>query len=455
MKMNMCFPKISKNISPSMLLLLTVYFIGLSIFCLNNNYSFAIESQASNINDEFNIITAADFGCSIRAQENIKNIEEFNPELVLVPGDLSYKKTAECWLNMTKPLDSKIKIAIGNHEDYEEEGAQGEKLKKSLMDHYGLDKSYYSFDYNNVHILVLDTQLEFSVDTLQSAAIVNETLSDKAAEEGKAENIQSAAVVNETLSAKAAEDKLDHKKKENPLLERYPIINITDFMEKNSINVEDPALEELEEKNAKVPDLEIDKQQYQFVLDDLKKTNQNKNIEWIVVMFHKPMYSSISKQLEEYIIRDKYQEIFDKYNVDLVIQGHNHIYSRTLPLSFNKQQISEPILDQTNNANSNNNTTFTNPNGIIYLVVGTGGDELYKITGKPYYVQNQYDKGFGFVDLKIDGKRLDGTFYDINLDCKMEITEKKKKEVLDLESCIPPALGNDALKKIDHFTINK
>ena len=436
MKMNMCFPKISKNISPSMLLLLTVYFIGLSIFCLNNKYSFALESQASNNNDEFNIITAADFGCSIRAQENIKNIEKFNPELVLVPGDLSYKKTAACWINMTKPLDSKIKIAIGNHEDYEEEGTKGEKLKKSLMDHYGLDKSYYSFDYNNVHILVLDTQLEFSVDTLQSSAVVNETLSATAAEEIK------------------AEDKSDHKK-ENPLLERYPIINITDFMEKNSINVEDPALEELEEINAKVPDLEIDKQQYQFVLDDLKKTNQNKNIEWIFVMFHKPMYSSISKQLEEYIIRDKYQEIFDKYNVDLVIQGHNHIYSRTLPLSFNKQQISEPILDQTNNANSNNNTTFTNPNGIIFLVVGTGGDELYKITGKPYYVQNQYDKGFGFVDLKIDGKRLDGTFYDINLDCKMEITEKKKKEVLDLESCIPPELGNGALKKIDHFTINK
>ncbi|MGZ5471949.1 MAG: metallophosphoesterase, partial [Nitrososphaeraceae archaeon] len=352
------------------------------------------------------------------------------------PGDLSYKKTAACWINMTKPLDSKIKIAIGNHEDYEEEGVKGEKLKKSLMDHYGLDKSYYSFDYNNVHILVLDTQLEFSVDTLQSSAVVNETLSAKAAEEGK------------------AEDKSDHIK-ENPLLERYPIINITDFMEKNSINVEDPALEELEEINAKVPDLEIDKQQYQFVLDDLKKTNQNKNIEWIFVMFHKPMYSSISKQLEEYIIRDKYQEIFDKYKVDLVIQGHNHIYSRTLPLSFNKQQISEPILDQTNNANSNNNTTFTNPNGIIFLVVGTGGNELYKITGKPYYVQNQYDKGFGFVDLKIDGKKLDGTFYDINLSCKMQITEKKKKEVLDLESCMPPLPGNDELKKIDHFTINK
>ena len=412
------------------MLFLTTSFIVVSIIFLNNN-SFAIGSSISN-NNEFNIITAADFGCSLRAQENIKNIENFNPELVLVPGDLSYKKTADCWFDMTKGLDSKIKIAIGNHEAYEEEGPIGEILKKSIMNHYGLDKSYYSFDYRNVHVLVLDTQLELSVDTLQAAAIINDT-SIKNKEEDK--------------------DKPNHKK-ENPLLERYPTIDIKDFIEKNSINVRDPSLEKLEEKNAQVPDLEFDKGQYQFVSDDLKKTNQNKNIEWIFVIFHKPMYSSISKQLEEYIMRDKYQQIFEKYNVDLVIQGHNHIYSRTLPLLFNSQQISEPILDQ-NIASSNNNTTFNQPKGIVYLVVGTGGDELYEITEKPYYVQNQYDKGFGFVDLKIDGKKLDGTFYSINLACKMKITEKKKKEVLDLESCMPPAPGTDELKIIDHFTINK
>jgi Calcineurin-like phosphoesterase len=433
------FNKISVTDS-SFMVFLTICLIVLSIFCLNNNNnnnsSFAIQTDISNNRNEFNIITAADFGCSLRAQENMKNIEKMNPELVLVPGDLSYKKTAACWINMTKPLDSKIKIAIGNHEDYEEEGKKGEKLKKSFMDHYGLDKSYYSFDYKNVHILVIDTQLELSVDTLQSSAVVNETLPAIPPAEGK--------LVDES----------DHEKK-NPVLKRYPIIDIKDFIEKNSINVKVPALEDLEEINAKVPDLEIDQEQYQFVLDDLKKTNQNKNIEWIFVMFHKPMYSSISKQLEEYIIREKYEEIFDRYNVDLVIQGHNHIYSRTLPLTVNKQQISEPIIDQ-NNANSNsNNSIFRNPNGIIYLVVGTGGDELYTITEKPYYVQNQYDKGFGFVDLKIKDKRLDGTFYDINLDCKMEITEIKKKEVLDLESCRPPALGNEELKVVDQFTIIK
>ena len=53
---------------------------------------------------------------------------------------------------MTKTLDSNIKIAIGNHDDYEEEGQIGEQLKKDYMNHYNLDKSYYSFDYQNVHV---------------------------------------------------------------------------------------------------------------------------------------------------------------------------------------------------------------------------------------------------------------------------------------------------------------
>ena len=42
-------------------------------------------------------------------------------------------------------------------------------------------------------------------------------------------------------------DKPNHKK-ENPLLERYPTIDIKEFIEKNSISVKDPSLEKLEEK---------------------------------------------------------------------------------------------------------------------------------------------------------------------------------------------------------------
>jgi 3',5'-cyclic AMP phosphodiesterase CpdA len=440
--MSLSFFKRSINIS-SFVLVLTINFIAVMILCLNN-YSFALENQTPNQeNKDFNIIAVADVGCSIRAQENIKNIEKLDPDLFLVAGDLSYEKTPDCWFNMTKSLDSKTKIAIGNHDDYEEEGAKGESLQQSLLNHYNLNKPYYSFDYQNVHVLVLDTQLELSVDTLESTAIINETTTTNTIED-------------DNKGKKDKKDKdttttIDEKKE--PLLKRFPLEGLDNLLEQNSIDIEIPALDKFLKSNAKVPALKVDNEQYQFVLEDLEKTSQNKEIDWIFVMFHKPMYSPLSKQFEEYIIRDKYQPLFDKYGVDLVIQGHNHIYSRTLPLSLNKLDISKPIVDQS--SSSNNNNIFTNPNGTIFLVVGVGGDELHRIDNVPYYVANQYNKGFGFVDLKIDGKRLDGVFYDINLICQMEITEKTGKEKINLESCVPSMTNNNNLKVIDKFSIEK
>jgi hypothetical protein len=111
----MSFSKPSMNVSQFMLFL-TISFIILTIFCINNN-SFAIESQTIKNDNEFNILATADVGCSIRAQENIKNIEKLNPEVFLVSGDLSYEKTFDCWFDMTKSLDSKTKVTIGNHDD--------------------------------------------------------------------------------------------------------------------------------------------------------------------------------------------------------------------------------------------------------------------------------------------------------------------------------------------------
>jgi len=439
--MSLSFFKRSINIS-SFVLVLTINFIAVMILCLNN-YSFALENQSPNQeNKDFNIIAVADVGCSLRAQENIKNIEKLDPDLFLVAGDLSYEKTPDCWFDMTKSLDSKTKIAIGNHDDYEEEGAKGESLQQSLLNHYNLNKPYYSFDYQNVHVLVLDTQLELSVDTLESTAIIDQTTTTNTIDDDN----------------KGKKDKKDKdttttiEEKKEPLLKRFPLEGLDTLLQQNSIDIEIPALDKFLKSNAKVPALKVNNEQYQFVLEDLEKTSQNKDIDWIFVMFHKPMYSPQSKQFEEYIVRDKYQPLFDKYGVDLVIQGHNHIYSRTLPLSLNKLDISKPIVDQ---SSSNNNNIFTNPNGTIFLVVGVGGDELHRIENVPYYVANQYNKGFGFVDLKIDGKRLDGVFYDINLNCQMELSEKTGKEQINLESCVPSMTNNNNLKVIDKFSIEK
>ena len=127
---------------------------------INTNNSFNQPSQSLK-EQKIKIVAAGDFGCRLVAQDNIKEIEQQKPDIFLVIGDLSYEPSMDCWYAMTNALDSKIKIAIGNHEDEEEKAKGGStELKNSLLKHYNLEKSYYSFYYKNVFFLVFYTELE-------------------------------------------------------------------------------------------------------------------------------------------------------------------------------------------------------------------------------------------------------------------------------------------------------
>ena len=87
---------------------------------------------------------------------------------------ITHQPTATCWLDIIKPTDSITKIAIGNHEDYNDEDYQ------NYISHFGLTNPFYSFNFNNVHVLVMDTdrtsfstgssQYNFVLSDLQSAS---------------------------------------------------------------------------------------------------------------------------------------------------------------------------------------------------------------------------------------------------------------------------------------------
>lgn len=60
-------------------------------------------------------------------------------------------------------------------------------------------------------------------------------------------------------------------------------------------------------------------------LEPVLSENTNK---WTIVTFHHPVYSAqVGRDNPE--LRAAWQPIFDKYNVDLVLQGHDHTYSRS------------------------------------------------------------------------------------------------------------------------------
>jgi 3',5'-cyclic AMP phosphodiesterase CpdA len=391
----------------------------------DNNTSSINQNQTIN-EQKIKIAAGGDFGCRPVAQNNIKQIELQNPDIFLVLGDLSYEPTMDCWYDMTKTLDSKIKIAIGNHEDEEEKAKGGsQELKESLLEHYNLQSPYYSFDYKNIHFLVLDTQLEFSFDVF------------KPEEEEEEENDDN--------------DK-DDESNDKPNAKYYST-TLKDLLAKYNIKTEIPPFYLINE-DVIVEDIPHDSEQYKFAVSDLEKANKNSSIDWIIVMFHKPIYSSLTSHMQEYIMRDKYQPIFDRYGVDIVLQGHNHFYDRTLPLKFNPNNISRPIVDESNNTTNK----FVNPEGSIFLVVGLGGRSSHIFLNQPDYVVKQHN-GFGFLSIEIDGKELDAKYYDIGYECK----EEKPKEsdldegdftIFDMSSCMIDK-SKGSIEIVDHYTISK
>jgi hypothetical protein len=176
--------------------------------------------------------------------------------------------------------------------------------------------------------------------------------------------------------------------------------------------------------------------QYKFINEDLKKASENKDIDWIVVTTYGPFYTSPSTHKAEKVLRDIYHPIFEKYNVDLVLQAHNHNYQRTYPISYNSAgDSSEPIVTKQNTTGYNIST-----DGTVFALVGTGGESFYPLDGQAPYVASQFGK-FGFLDIDISNGNphttLSGTFYD-NMGDKVLDQFTIEKEIKNTDVDIQP-----------------
>jgi 3',5'-cyclic AMP phosphodiesterase CpdA len=63
-------------------------------------------------------------------------------------------------------------------------------------------------------------------------------------------------------------------------------------------------------------------------VDQVLAENPNR---WTVAAFHHPFYSA-GRNRDERSTRDAFQEVFERRGIDLVLQGHDHAYSRSKKL---------------------------------------------------------------------------------------------------------------------------
>ncbi|SUM81742.1 purple acid phosphatase family protein [Staphylococcus saprophyticus] len=108
---------------------------------------------------------------------------------------------------------------------------------------------------------------------------------------------------------------------------------------------------------------------------------KDQNPKWIVGLTHRNPYSAgkHSDKLASKIRRDKFAPLMEKYNIDLVLGGHDHSYSRSHVMKGKDAQVQ---CDENGQAPQ----TYTNPDGTIYVTLNSAsGSKFYELDGEKDY----------------------------------------------------------------------
>jgi predicted phosphodiesterase len=139
-----------------------------------------------------------------------------------------------------------------------------------------------------------------------------------------------------------------------------------------------------------------------FVKADLAAARANPNIDWIILIMHKPFYTANSDHnANENGQLDAFGADMDTYKVDLVLQGHNHNMQRTFPVKFNPSSKLNPIKAQEGNG------PYRKGDGTIFCISGGGGHDsgssLYSIDSHPAYNAFEDDSHNGYMTIEFSG----------------------------------------------------
>jgi len=135
--------------------------------------------------------------------------------------------------------------------------------------------------------------------------------------------------------------------------------------------------------------------------DDLTKTTKR----WKVIYLHRPLYCSMPDDYHcissSQKMRDLYEEILHKTNVDLVIAGHVHAYERLFPIYNNIVDIASIQADE---------NVYKNPKYPTHLVCGTGGNREDYAKYKPGKNSKIVISVNGICQLDITDNKIDFKF---------------------------------------------
>jgi len=118
--------------------------------------------------------------------------------------------------------------------------------------------------------------------------------------------------------------------------------------------------------------------QTKWLAAKLAALRADSGIDFIVAYFHHCAYCTCAVHGSDEGPRQLWAPLFDKYSVDLVINGHNHIFERTDPIRAGAATVAAP----------SGATIHPAKNGTTYITAGGGGESLYDFKAPDSYEGN-------------------------------------------------------------------
>jgi 3',5'-cyclic AMP phosphodiesterase CpdA len=171
-------------------------------------------------------------------------------------------------------------------------------------------------------------------------------------------------------------------------------------------------------------------EQIKWLTDDMT----NSNAEWKFVTLHKAPYSQGSHYKDDDVcaIRDQLKSLMPQLGIDMVFQGHDHVYMRTGSL--------------VNNANTAYNTAYLNHNGKVYKTQVQPTGTTYVISGTcgvKTYIQN---------DVTLTDEYFPRGETILSVDAPMFSAVEIRDGVLYFDAY---TVTDDGAKSVDSFAIQK
>ncbi|MEI7576463.1 MAG: metallophosphoesterase family protein [Armatimonadota bacterium] len=144
----------------------------------------------------------------------------------------------------------------------------------------------------------------------------------------------------------------------------------------------------------------------------LATARKDPSVKWIVVMQHHPVYGTSKGRGDNQGLIDNVAPIYDKYKVDLVLQGHDHHYERQYPM-------------RSNAIASKDKSKYKKGVGTLYVIEGGGGRPMYDFSDPMPEKCALREKTNGYLRVKVTKKSisLEAKRLDRSLIEKYEISE--------------------------------